>query len=160
MTDKISKFLNIDSSTVSAILREKAYLWYKKDADDLSLSEKQKIINNFRIVFNIPKNKPFDKERIIKSLSEDDYFYSLCIASTHGRGIEAALGKYFSKHKSFLSNGVKNKIKGKAYKALERFKKITKEEIIKIGEQKFNEWEIQNYSSLKIISEFNNKWRQ
>jgi len=32
MTAKISKYLSVDSSTVSAILREKAYLWYKEDA--------------------------------------------------------------------------------------------------------------------------------
>ena len=159
MTDKISKYLNIDSSTVSAILRDKAYLWYKEAALNLSENEKIEIIKKFRKIFNVPDNKPFEEKRVRNSLSEDDYFYCLCIASTHGRGIEAALGKYFNKHKSFLSNGIKNKTRGKAYMALQRFKRLSEEEIKQIGEEKFQEWNIQNYASSKISSVFNDKWR-
>lgn len=159
MTAKIAKYLNIDSSIVSAILREKSYLWYKDQADNLSNEEKEKIISKFREVFSIPKNKPYDKEKVRNSLTEDDYFYCLCIASSYGRGIEAALAKYFSKHKSFLSNGIKNKTKGKAYQALQRFQHLSDEEVISIGEQKFQEWEIQNYSSNIIKPAYNDKWR-
>ena len=57
MTDKISKYLNIDSSTVSAILRDKAYLWYKEAALNLSENEKIEIIKKFRKIFNVPDNK-------------------------------------------------------------------------------------------------------
>lgn len=160
MTDKISKYLNIDSSTVSAILREKAYLWYKEEALQLSELEKQLIICNFRTVFGIPEDRPFDEERVSNSLSEDDYFYCLCIASCYGRGIETALANYFNKHKSFLSNGMKSKTKGKAYNALQRFQKLTKEEIQQIGQDKFQEWNIQEYSKNKISFDYHEKWRQ
>lgn len=37
MTNKIASYMKIDSSTVSSILREKSYLWYKEKA--LSLSQ-------------------------------------------------------------------------------------------------------------------------
>jgi hypothetical protein len=142
MTEKIGKYLNIDSSAVSAILREKAYLWYKNDAINLPEEQKQKIIQNFRDIFNIPINKDFDEKRYSTGLTEEEYFYSLCIAASHGRGIEAALGRYFNKHKSFLSNGIKNGTRGKAYNALQKFNKLTKEEIMSIGEEKFQEWDI------------------
>lgn len=159
MSDKIAKFLNIDSSTVSHILRDKSYLWFKQQALDLSQQEKDNYVERFRKAFGIPKDKPFDKERIRKSLSEDDYFYCLCIASTYGRGIETALGRFYNKHKSFLSNGVKGKIKGNAYRALQRFQKLTREEVEKIGQEKFEEWKIQDYSSNTISLSWNDKWR-
>ena len=133
MTDKISKFLNIDSSTVASILREKAYLWYKPQADNLAQSEKERIIKLFQQTFGIPENKPYDNPRISNSLSEEDYFYCLCISSTYGRGIDVALGNFFGKHKSFLTNGMKNKTKGHAYEALQRFRNTPKEETDKIG---------------------------
>lgn len=159
MSDKIAKFLNIDSSTISHILRDKSYLWFKQQALDLSQQEKDNYVERFRKAFGIPKDKPFDKERIRKSLSEDDYFYCLCIASTYGRGIETALGRFYNKHKSFLSNGVKGKIKGNAYRALQRFQKLTREEVEKIGQEKFEEWKIQDYSSNTISLSWNDKWR-
>ena len=129
MTEKIGKYLNIDSSTVTAILRDKSYLWYKEAALNLPEEKKEEILNKFRQVFGIPNSKTFEDKRVRDSLSEDDYFYCLCIASTHGRGIEAALAKYFNKHKSFLSNGIKNKTRGKAYMALQRFKRLSDSEV-------------------------------
>ena len=160
MTEKIAKFLSIDSSTVSAILREKAYLWFKEDADNLSEEDKNRIIEHFREVFGIDKNKPYDVPRVSESLSEDDYFYCLCVASSYGRGIEASLGRFFGKHKSFLSNGIKNKTKGKAYMALQRYRNLTEQEILQIGKEKFEEWNIQHYSISELKPEFNKKWRQ
>lgn len=159
MTNKISKFLQIDSSTVSAILREKSYLWYKQEADDLTDNKKAEIINNFRKTFNIPANRPYDEIRTNTSLTEDDYFYSLCIASTYSRGIETALSKFFNRHKSFLSNGVKNKVKGVAFNALQKYKNLSEEEIMRIGKEKFEEWNIQNYTNSQLFIKFNNKWR-
>lgn len=159
MTNKISKFLQIDSSTVSAILREKSYLWYKQEADDLTDDKKAEIINNFRKTFNIPADRPYDEIRTNTSLTEDDYFYSLCIASTYSRGIETALSKFFNRHKSFLSNGVKNKVKGVAFNALQKYKNLSEEEIMRIGKEKFEEWNIQNYTNSQLFIKFNNKWR-
>lgn len=160
MTAKISKYLSVDSSTVSAILREKAYLWYKEDAQALSAERKNDIQNNFRRIFNISQDTLPDDDRVPSHLSEDEYFYCLCIASTHGRGIEAALARYFKKHKSFLSNGLKEKTKGKVKRAHDRFLQLTEEEVQEIGRKKFEEWQIEKYSTLKIKEEKNDKWRK
>ena len=159
MTEKISKMFKIDSSTVSSILREKAYLNYKTMADNLSEENKEYYKQLFKEKFGISKDKVPDENRVPTHLTEDEYFYCLCIASTYGRGIEVALSKYFNKHKSFLSNGMKGKTKGKAYLALQRFKMLSQEEIQEIGKMKFEEWHIQDYSSTKIILAYNGKWR-
>lgn len=158
MTEKIAKVLNIDSSTVSAILREKTYLWYKEKADRLTKEEKKEIQDKFDTIFNT-KGKIADKNRIPTHLTEDDYFYCLCIASSYSRGIETALSKFFDKHKSFLANGIKGKTSGKAYSALQRYKMLSKEEIVQIGKQKFEEWEIQKYSNVKLNIIWNDRWR-
>lgn len=158
MTEKIAKVLNIDSSTVSAILREKTYLWYKEEADRLTKEEKKEIQDKFDTIFNT-KGKIADKNRVPTHLTEDDYFYCLCIASSYGRGIETALSKFFDKHKSFLANSIKGKTSGKAYSALLRYKMLSKEEIIQIGKQKFEEWEIQKYSNVKLNIIWNDRWR-
>lgn len=158
MTEKIAKVLNIDSSTVSAILREKTYLWYKEEADRLTKEEKKEIQDKFDTIFNT-KGKIADKNRVPTHLTEDDYFYCLCIASSYGRGIETALLKFFDKHKSFLANSIKGKTSGKAYSALQRYKMLSKEEIIQIGKQKFEEWEIQKYSNVKLNIIWNDRWR-
>lgn len=159
LTSKIGKYLNIDGSTVSAILREKAYLQYKEDADNLSDVEKQKIKDTFCDIFGISKEKKPDSSRTPTHLTEDEYFYCLCVASVYGRGIEAALGRYFDKHKSFLTNGVKGKTKGKAYNALLRYRFLDKEESIRIGKEKFNEWNLQQYSKNTIEICINDRWR-
>ena len=160
MTDKISKFLNIDSSTVSSILREKSYLQYKPQADKLSKSEKERIISLFQKTFGIPEDKPYDNPRIGNSLSEEDYFYCLCISSIYGRGIDTALSNFFGKHKSFLLNGMKNKTRGHAYEALQRFQNTPKEITDKIGQEKFVEWDLQKYSKSKINIISSDRWRQ
>lgn len=159
LTEKIGKVFGIDSSTVSTILREKAYLPYKANADNLSLENKEYYKQLFKEKLGIPNDKIPDGNRVPTHLTEDDYFYCLCIVATHGRGVEAALGKYFDKHKSFLSNGIKGKTKGKAYMALQRFRLLPQEEVEKIGKIKFEEWNIQDYSSIKISFAYNGKWR-
>ena len=159
MTEKIGKYLEVDSAAISAILREVAYLWYKEDADNLSLEEKQRIQLKFREIFGIAENKVADENRVPTHLSEDDYFYCLCIASSYGRGIESALAKFFNKHKSFLSNGIKGKASGKVYNALQRFKKLTVEKVLQIGQQKFEEWKISEFTNSKFIVSYNDKWR-
>lgn len=158
-TEKIGKYLGMDSSSVSAILREKAYLWFKEEADNLTKEEKEQIIDNFRQVFNIATDKPFDEKRTNNGLTEEEYFYCLCVAASHGRGVEAALARFFSKHKSFLSNGMKGE-KGKAFSAHQRFLQTSDDEIQQIGKQKFKEWNIQSFCSQKIYEENKiNKWR-
>lgn len=159
MTEKIGKYLQIDSSTVSSILREKAHADYLLKSKELTQEEINAIRKNFREVFNIPSSKQPDEQRVPSHLSEEEYFYCFCIAASHGRGIEQALAKYFEKHKSFLSNGLKNKTKGKVFNAYQRFLDLSVDEILKIGDDKFKEWEINKYTKFNLPLEYNNKWR-
>lgn len=82
-----------------------------------------------------------------------------CIASSYGRGIETILANFFDKHKSFLANGIKNKTKGKVYFAHQRFLNLNKEEILEIGQRKFEEWELQKYSKALVNLMYHEKWR-
>ena len=47
----------------------------------------------------------------------------------------------------------------KGIMALQRFKLLPQEEVEKIGKIKFEEWNIQDYSSIKISFAYNGKWR-
>lgn len=147
-TEKIGKYLNIDSSSVSSILREKSYLWYKEKADNETEEIKQLYIEKFKKTFGI--NRKPDEKRITSHLTEDEYYYCFCIASTYSRGIEQALANYFNKHKSFLSNSIKRTKAGKAYNAFQRFLKLSNEEIQQLGIKYFKIWEIQSYSKIKL----------
>lgn len=146
-TPKIGEYLNVDSSTISAILRDKAYLWFKEDALKLSNEEKNKYIEKFKKICNISREP--DKDRISTHLTEDEYFWCLCLSASYSRGIDAAMAKFFGKHKSFLKNGLKSK-KGKVFNAKQRFDKLTEEQILEIAKQKFKEWNIQMYSNFKL----------
>lgn len=161
LTVKIGEYLKVDSACISAILREVSYNSFRQRALAEPAEVKVKYQNEFREIFNIPIEKKPDKQRVPSHLTEDEYFYCLCIASCYGRGIEQALANYFKKHKSFLSNGMKSaKTQGKAYQAKQRFLKLSIPEIEQIGQSKFEEWEIQSYTNTTLISTFNNKWRQ
>lgn len=161
MSEKVASFLKIDSSTVSSILREKAHLDYLlRSQQELKSDDILKIKQNFRETFNIPLEKAEDQNRIPIHVSEEEYYYCFCIASTYGRGIEAALGRYFDKHKSFLSNGIKGKTNGKVATAYKKFLKLSAEESDQLGEEKFKEWELDKYSKIPIKKQSNNKWRK
>ena len=162
LTEKVGKYLNIDSSTVSSILREKAHLdFLEKSKKELSQDEIERIKQQFREALNIPVNKLPDASRVPAHISEEEYFYSFCIAASYGRGIEAALARYFNKDKTFLSNGLKSaKVQGKVKRAYDRFLELNDDDVMRIGVEKFNEWRIQSFTKYKLKQEPNLKWRQ
>lgn len=160
-TLKLGKYFGVDSSCISSILRGKSYLFFKDQADKESTAIKEKYVSDFRELFSISPDIPFDANRNSSQLTEDEYFYCLCVASSYGRGIEQALANYFDKHKSFLSNGVKSaKKQGKVYDAKQRFLQLTVPEIQSIGREKFEEWQLQDFSKTTLKYQFNDKWRQ
>lgn len=162
MTEKIVKKLKIDSSIVSSILREKTHLdFLEHSKKELTNEEIFDIQLKFKILFDIPMDKKPDECRTPDHLSEDEYLYCFCVASTYGHGIDSALGKYFNKHKSFLFNGLKAaKTMGKVKRAYERFLMLTDEQVLEIGMKKFDDWNLQSFSKRKIKNEFNTRWRQ
>lgn len=161
LTVKIGEYLKVDSACISAILREVSYNNFRQRALQEPEEVKIKFQEQFKEIFNIPKDKKPDDQRVPSHLTEDEYFYCLCIASCYSRGIEQALANYFKKHKSFLSNGMKSaKTQGKAYQAKQRFLKLSIPEIEQIGQDKFEEWDIQSYTNTILTPTFNGKWRQ
>lgn len=160
LTIMIGEYFNVDSSTVSSILRGQSYLHFKIQADSESNQVKDYYISKFRKIFNIPSNQEFDISRTPIHITQEMYFYCFCIASCYGRGIEQALARYFNKHKSFLSNGLKSSENGIVFKAHQDFMKLNDEEVKNFGFQKFNEWNIQSFSKIKIKQMFHNKWRK
>lgn len=161
LTVKIGQYLKVDSACISAILREVSYATFRQKAQEEPTEIREKYQKEFRKIFNIPEDKLPDKQRVPSHLTEDEYFYCLCIASCYSRGIEQALANYFKKHKSFLSNGMKSaKQQGKAFRAKQRFLQLSIPEIEQIGHQKYEEWEIPLYANSTLVESFNNKWRQ
>ena len=78
-TMKLGEYLNVDSACISAILREVSYATFREKANSESLETKEYYQNQFRKIFNVPKDKTPDEKRVPSHLSEDEYFYCLCI---------------------------------------------------------------------------------
>ena len=111
------------------------------------LNKKEYEFITIKEICNIDKEQ--ENERLSYHLTEDEYFWCLCISKHYSRGIDAALAKFFGKHKSFLKNGQKSKT-GKVKAALDRLAKLTPEESLIIAQQKFEEWAIQKYSKFQL----------
>lgn len=157
-TEKIAKLMKIDSSTVSAIFNEKSYLTFLEEAKKLKEEDKNKYRKIFLEYF--PEAEENKKERKIRHISEEEYFICLCITACYGRGIEAALAKFFNKHKSFISNGIKGKTKGKAFNALQKYLNSSQEEIEAVSDKFIEEWNIKELSTYKLEKKYNkDKWR-
>jgi group I intron endonuclease len=148
MTNRTGNFLGVDSSCISAIVRGKSYDKFREKAESLSCKEKERYIKDFEEKLDVIKNKPWT---VKKTLDDETTFYIMCVVSTYGRGIEQTILKKFELSKGFIfhlmtGNG-RMEIK-------ERYSKLSQEEIEKIGEKYFEEWELQNYSKIKIKKEY------
>ena len=142
----ISEFVPIFNELDNKIQEKirKQLVWNLHSKEEV---EKDKYIKRFKEICNIDKEQ--ENERLSYHLTEDEYFWCLCISKHYSRGIDAALAKFFGKHKSFLKNGQKSKT-GKVKAALDRLAKLTSEESLIIAQQKFEEWAIQKYSNFQL----------
>ena len=121
---------------------------YQQLAKELSIEEQKKYIERFEKELDIINNPPWIKR---KTLDEQTTYEILCVVSTYGRGIERAILNHFDLTKGFvyhlmIGNGRQN-IKNK-------YKNTSKEERQKIGREKFNEWQLQSYSKIRIKEEY------
>lgn len=144
MTNKTAKYLNCDSSTISAIRREEAYDSFREKALNLSEEEKEKYLDNFIKTFDLKNTKPWTKQA---TLDDTITLHIMCVVSSYGRGIESTILKHFNLSKGFIfhlmtGNGRKE--------VKEQYRLLSKEEIQKIGKFYFNEWNLQSYSKIKI----------
>lgn len=150
MTNKTAKFLNCDSSTISAIKREKAYDSFREKALKLPDEEKQQYLNSFIKEFDLNYKKPWIRQ---PPLDDEITLEIMCVCSTYGRGIESLVLKKFNLSKGYVFH----LITGKGRKELkEKYKSLSQERIMEIGENKFNDWKLSELSSKKIKKEYCN----
>ena len=148
MTNRTGKYLGVDSSCIASIKNEKSYDLFRQQAKELSIEEQNNYIERFEKELDIINNPPWIKR---KTLDEQTTYEILCVVSTYGRGIERTILNHFDLTKGFvyhlmIGNG-RQSIKNK-------YKNTSKEERQKIGREKFNEWQLQSYSKIKIKEEY------
>lgn len=148
MTNRTGKYLGVDSSCIASIKNEKSYDLFRQQAKELSIEEQNNYIERFEKELDIINNPPWIKR---KTLDEQTTYEILCVVSTYGRGIEKTILNHFNLTKGFvyhlmIGNGRQN-IKNK-------YKNTSKEERQKIGREKFNEWQLQSYSKIRIKEEY------
>ena len=144
MTNQTAKYLNCDSSTISAIRQEKAYDAYREKAQNLSLIEQEKYLKNFETIFCLLDYKPWTKQQ---TLDDETTLKIMCVVSSYGRGIESTILKHFNLSKGYIFH----LITGNGRLSIkEQYKNLTELEIINIGHQYFQEWNLQQYTKLTI----------
>ena len=148
MTNRTGKYLGVDSSCIASIKNEKIYDLFRQQSKELSIEEQNNYIERFEKELDIINNPPWVKR---KTLDEQTTYEILCVVSTYGRGIERTILNHFDLTKGFvyhlmIGNG-RQSIKNK-------YKNTSKEERQKIGREKFNEWQLQSYSKIKIKEEY------
>lgn len=148
MTNRTGKYLGVDSSCIASIKNEKSYDLFRQQAKELSIEEQNNYIERFEKELDIINNPPWVKR---KTLDEQTTYEILCVVSTYGRGIEKTILNHFNLTKGF----VYHLMIGKGRQSIKnKYKNTSKEERQKIGREKFNEWQLQSYSKIRIKEEY------
>ena len=131
MTNKTGKYLKVDSSCIATIKREESYDKFRERA--LALPEEE---------------KPWT----VQKTPEDELtFQIMCVVSTYKRGIEGAVLKKLGLSKGFVFHLMTGK--GRQH-IIKRYKETPKEKIQEIGRKYFTEWDLQQYTKIKLKEEF------
>lgn len=99
MTNQTSKFLNCDSSTISALVREISYDEYRRMAQDLPQDKKEEYLQEFIQQFDLENKTPWVKA---EKLDDDTVLKIMCVVSCYGRGIEACILRSFDRKKALF----------------------------------------------------------
>lgn len=143
LLNRTGRFLGVDSSIISSLVREKSYEWYLQRALLLSEEEKYNYIKDFEEKLDIKNNPP---KPIKNKLSTEQVIDFLCVISTYGRGAEAAMTRFLE-----ISKGLKNHlVKGDYKKEVQSFKILKDEEIEKRAVEIFEKENIQQFCTQKI----------
>ena len=143
LCSRTGRYLNIDSSIVSSIIREKSYRWFLEKALLLSENEKQQYILKFEEELNVKENPP---KPIKQKLTQTQINQFLSVVSVYGRGAEAAMTRYLG-----ISKGLKNHLVNGSYpNEVANFKKLSLAEIEQIATTLFDEENLQQYCNQKI----------
>lgn len=150
MTNQTSKFLNCDSSTISALVREISYDEYRRMAQDLPQDKKEEYLQEFIQQFDLENKTPWVKA---EKLDDDTVLKIMCVVSCYGRGIEACILRSFDRKKGFIYHLMTDN----SYKLAKiNYKNLTEDEIQTIGEEYFKKWNLDSYSKVKIKKQFQN----
>lgn len=150
MMNQTSKFLNCDSSTISALVREISYDEYRRMAQDLPQDKKEEYLQEFIQQFDLENKTPWVKA---EKLDDDTVLKIMCVVSCYGRGIEACILRSFDRKKGFIYH----LMTGNSYKLAKiNYKNLTEDEIQTIGEEYFKKWNLDSYSKVKIKKQFQN----
>ena len=150
MTNQTSKFLNCDSSTISALVREISYDEYRRMAQDLPRDKKEEYLQEFIQQFDLENKTPWVKA---EKLDDDTVLKIMCVVSCYGRGIEACILRSFDRKKGFIYHLMTDN----SYKLAKiNYKNLTEDEIQTIGEEYFKKWNLDSYSKVKIKKQFQN----
>lgn len=148
MTNKTGKYLKVDSSCIATIKREESYDKFRERALALSEEEKNNWLKKFEDCFNLKEEKPWT----VQKTPEDELtFQIMCVVSTYKRGIEGAVLKKLGLSKGFVFHLMTGK--GRQH-IIKRYKETPKEKIQEIGRKYFTEWDLQQYTKIKLKEEF------
>lgn len=148
MTNQTAKFLKVDSSTISAIRREKSYDAFRKDALKLSKEQQEKYLLEFEEQFDLKNKKPWIKQN---TLDDEHTLQVMCVCSTYGRGIEQAILNYFGLSKGFIFHLMTGSGRQEIKK---QYHNYSKEKRMEIGRQCFKDWHLQDYTKINIKEQY------
>ena len=142
--NRTGKYLGVDSSCISALVRGKSYDAYREKAELLSDAEKEEYVKIFEEKLDII-NKPLKPKK--KNLTDDEIIIFLSLKSWYGRGIEAA----YLKHNN-LSKGLGHHLKkGEYLNAQKKFLEISDELAEKIAVDYFTTNNLSQYNTKRIV---------
>lgn len=146
--NRTGKYLGVDGSVISSLVREQSYLWYLQSALALPEEQKEKYINDFEEKLDLKNNPPKPQK---SKLTQQQIIEFLSVVSVYGRGAEAAITRYLN-----ISKGLKNHlVKGEYKNEVQHFQSLTDEEVINIATTLFEKENLQQYCTQKIKKNIN-----
>lgn len=140
---RTGKYLGVDGSVISSIVRDQSYLWYRERALKLSQAEQDTYVEKFEKELDILNNPPKSMQ---SKLTVEQIIDFLSVVSTYGRGAEAAMTRYLG-----ISKGLKNHlVRGEYNKEVQVFSSLSDEEIERRATKLFEEQKLQQYCTQKI----------
>lgn len=143
LLNRTGRYLGVDGSIISSLVRDNSYEWYRQKALSLSEEEKNKYIDSFEKALDIKNNPPKPKK---DKLTTEQIINFLSVISVYGRGAEAAMTRYLQ-----ISKGLKHHlIKGEYNKEVQAFKELSDKEIELIATTIFEQENLQQFCTQTI----------
>ena len=143
LLNRTGRYLGVDGSIISSLVRDNSYEWYRHKALLLSEEEKNKYIESFEQALDIKNNPPKPQK---KKLTTEQIVNFLSVVSTYGRGAEAAMTRYLQ-----ISKGLKHHVvKGDYSQEVQAFKKLSDKEIELIATTIFEQENLQQFCTQTI----------